>query len=126
MLVVGGYVITYDHLRHLGARRGLVIEGGNASILNRDLRRKGIRSIHILPVDCPRRTPTTPGVPRILIASRRRDDYLVHLADCKPFIKNKDDLKVKQWLEINGIPNAPFMAIPDPFGTYNEYGEDYD
>lgn len=126
MLVLGGYLLTYDQLRTVGLRRGLVIEGGNASILNRDFRQKGIKSIYAWPVSHPRRTPTTPGVPNILICSRRRDDHLVHLADCEPFIENEDDLKVKRWLEIHGITNAPFTAVPDPHMKYNEYGADYD
>ena len=126
MLVIGGYLITYDQLRHIGLRRGLDIEGGNASILNRDFRHKGIRSIYAYPVDHPRRTPTRAGVPGILIATRKRDDHLVHLADCEPFVENGDDQKVKLWLKINGIKDAPFVAVPDPLGKYNEYGEDYD
>jgi hypothetical protein len=65
-------------------------------------------------------------VPRILICCRRRDDHLVHLADCEPFEENEDDLKVKRWLQINGITNAPFVAVPDPLMKYNEYGADYD
>jgi hypothetical protein len=70
MLVVGGFLITYDQLRQIGLRRGLDIQNGNASLLNRDFRLKGIKSIYALPVDYPRRTPFTAGVPGILIASR--------------------------------------------------------
>jgi hypothetical protein len=45
--------------------------------------------------------------------------------DCEPFIENGDDQKVKQLLKINGIKNAPFVAVPDPLRRSNEYGEDY-
>ena len=126
MLVIGGYLITYDQLRHIGLRRGLVMENGNPSPLNNDWRRKGIESVFAWPVSYPLSTETTPGVPGILIVSRRRDDHLVHLADCQPFEVNEEDLKVKRWLEINGIMGAPFVAIPDPLGKYNEWGYDYD
>ena len=33
-------------------------------------------------------------------------------------------MKVKQWLAINGIFDAPFVAVPDPLGKYNEYSHD--
>ena len=69
----------------------------------------------------------TEGVLGILICTRRRDDHLVHLADCKPFEENKDDLKVKKWLENHGIKDVPFVAVPDPLMKYNENGtNDYD
>ncbi|GBE87540.1 hypothetical protein BKA93DRAFT_878747 [Sparassis latifolia] len=126
MLIVGGYLITLAQLAQIGARRGLTIENGEAHILNRDLRRKGYESIFALPVDWPRRTETTRGRTMILIASRRRDDYLIHLADCVPFEENEDDLKVKGWLAFNGITDAPFTTIPDPLCKYNENGYDQD
>lgn len=126
MLVVGGYLITYEQLRVIGARRGLVIEGGNASILNQDWREKGILSVYALPVDYPRSTPTTPGSPHVLICTRKRDDHLVHLADCKPFVENEEDNMAKEFLRRNGITNAPFVAVPDPLYKYNEYGVDCD
>ena len=65
-------------------------------------------------------------VPRILICTRTRNDYLVRFADCKPFEVNEDDLKVKQWLENHGIKDVPFVAVPDPFLKYDENGTDYD
>jgi hypothetical protein len=65
-----------------GHRRGLVID--KAYKLNNDLQSKGIHSIYAWLVDYPRSTPTTPGVAGVLIATRKRNDYLVHLADRKP------------------------------------------
>ena len=126
MLIIGGYLLTYDQLYQLGLRRGLVIEGGKAHILNNDFRDRGIEFIYAWPVSHPRSTPTTKGVPGILICTRRRDDHLVHLADCKPFETNEDDLKVKKWLEHHGLNDVPFVAVPDPLLKYNEYGADYD
>jgi hypothetical protein len=112
----GGYLLTYDQLYQLGLRRGLVIEGGKAHILNRDFREKGIES-----------SITTKGVQGILICTRRRDDRLVRLADCQPFETNEDDLKTKKWLENHGIKDVPFVAVPDPnLKYYNEYGTDCD
>lgn len=125
MLVIGGYLLTYDQLYQLGLRRGLVIENGNSYILNRDLLEKGIESIYAWPVCHPRGGPVE--VPRILICTRRRDDgHLIRLADCKPFEVNEDDLKVKEWLEYHGIMDVPFVAVPDPHLKYNEYGSDRD
>jgi hypothetical protein len=121
MLVIGGYLLTYDQLHQLGLRRRLVIEGGRVHILNKNLRERGIKSIYGWPVAYPRATPTTEGVPGILICTRRRDDYLECLADCKPFEINEDDLKVKKWLEIHGLKNVPFVAVPDPNFKYDEY-----
>ena len=46
MLILGGYLFTYDQLYQLGLRRGLVIEGGKSHILYRDFREKGIDSIY--------------------------------------------------------------------------------
>ena len=123
MLVIGGYLLTYDQLYQLGLRRGLVIEGGKAHILNRDFLEKGIKFIYAWPVCHPR---TTVEVPGILICTRRRDDHLVRLADCKPFEINEDDLKVKKWLENHGIRDVPFVAVPDPLLKYDENGADYD
>ena len=65
-------------------------------------------------------------VPRTLICTRRRDDNLERLADCKPFEENDDDLKVKKWLENHGIKDVPFVAVPDPNLKYNENGRIYD
>lgn len=124
MLVIGGYLLTYDQLYQLGLRRGLEIKDGKSHILNRDFRERGITFIYAWPVSHPRGTPTTPEVPGTLICTRRRDDYLVHLADCKPFEPNEDDLKVKKWLEIHGLKDLPFIAVPDPLFKYNEYGTD--
>jgi hypothetical protein len=121
MLVIGGYLLTFDQLYQLGLQRGLVIEGGRVHLLNNNLEDKGIKSIYGWPVAYPRATPTTRGVPGILICTRRRDDYLKCLADCKPFDENEDDLKAKKWLEIHGIRNVPFVAVPDPNFKYNEY-----
>ena len=123
MLVVGGFLLTYDQLHQLGRRRGLQIEGGKAHILNNHSLERGIHCIHALPVCHPR---TTVEVPRILICTRRRDDHIVRLADCKPFEINEDDLKVEKWLEHNGIMGAPFVAVPDPFLKYDENGNDCD
>src|SRR5882672_7167865 len=97
MLILGGYILTYEQLYQLGLRRGLVIENGKAAILNRNLRDKGVKAIYAWPVSHSRGTPTKQGTPRILICSRRRDDHLVRLADCQPFEVNDDDLLVKQW-----------------------------
>ena len=124
MLVLGGYLLTYDQLTQIGRRRGLEIGPGKAHILNNHLFERGVESICAFPVAYPRPTPTTEGVPGILICTRRRDDHLVHLADCKPFEVDEDDLKVKLWLEINGIKDAPFVAVPDPLFKYDEYGTD--
>ena len=125
MFVIGGYLLTYDQLYQLGLRRGLVIEDGRAYILNRHFLEKGIKFIFAWPVSHPRATPTTEEVPGILICTRRRDDHLVRLADCKPFEENEDDLKVKKWLENHGLKDIPFVAVPDPLMKYNEYGVDY-
>jgi len=95
MLVVGGYLITYDQLTHIGTRRGPSLDEGKSYLLNADLRRKGISSIWVLPVDYPRSTLTTPGVPHILIATCKRDDFLTNLEDCKPFVENEEDRKAK-------------------------------
>ena len=65
-------------------------------------------------------------MPGTLICTRRRDDYLEHLADCKPFEENEDDLKVKKWLENHGLKDLPFVAVPDPLMKFNEYGTDDD
>ena len=124
MLILGGYLLTYDQLYQLGLRRGLVIEGGKSHILNRDFREKGIDSIYAWPVCHPRTEPVE--VPRTLICTRRRDDHLERLADCKPFEENDDDLKVKKWLENHGIKDVPFVAVPDPNLKYNENGRIYD
>ena len=126
MLIIGGYLLTYDQLYQLGLRRGLVIKDGESYVLNRDFHEKGIQSIYAWPVSHPRGSPTTEDVPGILICTRRRDDYLVRLADCKPFEANEDDLKVKQWLENHGLKDIPFVAVPDPLMKFNEYGFDYD
>jgi hypothetical protein len=126
MLVLGGYLLTFDQLYQLGLRRGLVIEGGRASILNRNFHEKGITAIYAWPVSHPRGTSTTKGAPHILICSRKRDDNLIRLADCQPFELNEDDLKVKKWLENHGIMDVPFVAVPDPLMQYNEHGRDYD
>ena len=127
MLIIGGYLLTYDQLYQLGLRRGLVIENGKSHILNRDFREKGIKFIYAWPVSHPRSTPTTEGVPGTLICTRRKDDHLERLADCKPFDKeNEDDLKVKKWLEYHGLKNVPFVAVPDPLLKFNEYGTDSD
>ncbi|GBE87553.1 hypothetical protein SCP_1102300 [Sparassis crispa] len=126
MFIVGGYLITYAQLAQIGERRGISIPDGEADILNRSLREKGYESIFALPVDWPRRTETTRGRPMILIASRKRHDYLIHLADCVPFEENEDDLKVKGWLAFNGITDAPFTTIPDPLCKYNENGYEMD
>ena len=69
MFIIGGYFLTYDQLHQLGLRRGLVIEGGKAHILNRDLLEKGIMFIFAWPVFHPRGTPT-PGEDGILICTR--------------------------------------------------------
>ena len=42
MLAFGGYLLNYDQLKQLGHRRGLVIEHGEAYILNRDFGQRGI------------------------------------------------------------------------------------
>jgi hypothetical protein len=63
MLVVSGYLITYEQLSQIGRRRGLAIQDGDASILNADFRRKGIGYIYALPVDYPRSTLANPGIP---------------------------------------------------------------
>jgi hypothetical protein len=126
MLIIGGYLLTFDELHQLGLRRGLVIEGGKTSILNRDFREKGIKSIYAWPVSHPRGTPTTPGTPRILICTRKRDDHLVRLGDCQPFQVNEEDLKVKRWLGNHGITDVPFVAVPDPLMKYDEHGSIYD
>ena len=126
MFIIGGYLLTFDQLYQLGLRRGLVIEGGKAHILNSDFFEKGIKSIFAWPVSHPRATLTTKGVPGVLICTRRRDDHLVRLADCKPFEENEDDLKVKKWLEIHGLKDIPFVAVPDPHMKYDENGIDYD
>jgi hypothetical protein len=102
------------------------MESGDAYLLNRDLRQKGITSIHAFPVDYPRRTRSTPGVPMILIATRTRNEHLIRLAECKPFVEDSEDLRAKKWLEINGVMNPSFVAVPDPLGKYDEYGTDYD
>ena len=122
MLVVGGYLLNHDQLYQLGHRRGLIIKNGDAYILNRDFMKRGIEFIYALPVAYPRPTPTTEGVGGTLICTQRRDEYLEHLADCKPFEINEDDLKVKKWLEIHGIKDAPFVAVPDPLFKYDENG----
>ena len=126
MLIIGGYLLTYNQLYQLGLRRGLVIENGEAHILNNDFEKKGIKFIYAWPVAYPRATPTTEGVPGILICTRRRDDHLERLADCKPFEVNEDDLKVKKWLENHGIKDVPFVAVPDPLFKYDEFGSAYD
>lgn len=126
MLILGGYLLTYEQLYELGLQRGLVIENGKAAILNRNLREKGVKAIYAWPVSYPRGTPTKQGTPRILICSRRRDDHLVRLADCQPFEVNDDDLLVKQWLENHGIRDVPFVAVPDPLMQYDENGTDVD
>jgi hypothetical protein len=120
MLVIGGYFITYEQLAHIGRRRGLVIEDGRTYILNQDLHRKGIHSIYAWPVDY----PSGPSFPGVLICTRKRLDHLVRLADCQPFVEDERDLKVKLWLEINEITDAPFVAVPDPLYKYNEDGCD--
>jgi hypothetical protein len=124
LLVYGGYFITFDQIHDLGQRRGLNLKNGDPTPLNDQLTAKGITSISGCPGSYPRPTLTKDGGLGILICCRRRFDSLVHLADCKPFEENEDDLKVKWWLEINGIKNAPFVAVPDPFGEYSEYGMD--
>ena len=126
MLILGGYLLTYEQLYELGLQRGLVIENGKAAILNRNLREKGVKAIYAWPVSHPRGTPTKQGTPRILICSRRLDDHLVRLADCQPFEVNDDDLLVKQWLENHGIRDVPFVAVPDPLMQYDENGTDVD
>ena len=122
MLIIGGYLLTYDQLYQLGRRRGLIIEDGRSHILNRDFREKGIKFICAWPVSHPRGTPTTEGVAGTLICTRRKDDHLERLADCKPFEENEDDLKVKKWLEYHGLKDIPFVAVPDPLFKYNENG----
>jgi hypothetical protein len=126
MLVVGGYLITYKQFGLIGQRRGIDTENGKVSVLNNDLRRKGITSVYALPVEYPRSTPSVVGESKILICTNRRLDYLVSLSECKPFVEGEDDRRAKKWLELNGIQDAPFVAVPDPLGQYNEYGEDYD
>ena len=113
-------------LKQLGHRRVLVIEHGEAYILNRDFGQRGIDFIFAWPVSHPRPTPTTKGVPGTLIITRRGDQDLEHLADCKPFEANEDDLKVKKWLENHGLKDVPFVAVPDPLYKYDEYGTDCD
>jgi len=122
MLVIGGYFITYEQLRQIGRQRGLDIGHGQTYILNDDLRRKGIQSIYAWPVN----HPSDPNQPGVLICIQKRDDYLVHLKDCKPFVEGERDMKVRNWLQNNGIQNAPFVAVPDPLNQYNESGRDYD
>ena len=124
MLIIGGYLLTYEQLHQLGLRRGLVIEDGQSHILNRDFRERGITFIYAWPVSHPRGGPVE--VPRILICTRRKDDHLERLADCKPFDENEDDLKVKKWLENHGLMDIPFVAVPDPLLKFNENGSVYD
>ena len=124
MLIIGGYLLTYEQLHQLGLRRGLVIEDGQSHILNRDFRERGITFIYAWPVAHPRGGPVE--VPRILICTRRKDDHLERLADCKPFDENEDDLKVKKWLENHGLMDIPFVAVPDPLLKFNENGSVYD
>jgi hypothetical protein len=126
MLVLGGYLLTFDQLYQLGLRRGLVIEGGRASILNRNFHEKGITAIYAWPISHPWGTCTTKGAPHILICSCKPDDNLIRLADCQPFELNEDDLKVKKWLENHGIMDVLFVAVPDPLMQYNKHGRDYD
>ena len=126
MLIIGGYLLTYDQLYQLGLRRGLIIKDGDAHILNNDFLQKGIEFIYAWPVSYPRGTPTTEGVPGILICTRRRDDYLERLADCKPFEENEDDLKVKKWVGNHGLKDIPFVTVPDPLFKFNENGSVYD
>ena len=114
MLVVGGYLITYDQLTHIGTRRGLDLGEQKSHLLNADLRRKGISSIWVLPVDYPRRSLTTPGVPGILIATCKRDEHLTNLEDSKPFVEDEEDRKAKLSLKINEIHSAPFLAVSEP------------
>ena len=126
MLILGRYILTYEQLHQLGLQRGLVIKNGNAAILNRNLREKGVKAIYAWPVSHPRGMPTIQGMPHILICSCRRDDHLVRLADCQPFEVNDDDLLVKRWLENHGIKDVPFVAVPDPLMQYDENGTDVD
>jgi hypothetical protein len=126
MLILGGYLLTFDQLYQLGLRRGLVIEGGRASILNRNFHEKGITAIYAWPISHPWGTCTTKGAPHILICSHKPDDNLIRLADCQPFKLNEDDLKVKKWLENHGIMDVLFVAVPDPLMQYNKHGRDYD
>ena len=128
MLVVGGYLLTYDHLTTIGRRRGLPLENGGTWRLNRDLQQKGIASIRAIAVDYPRATLSTPGVPMVLIAtcSRNEAPNPVRLEACNPFPERPEELQVKKWLEINGVRDVPFVAVPDPLGKYDEYGTDYD
>ena len=126
MLVIGGYLLTFDQLTQLGRRRGLDIPPGMAHVLNSDFRRKGITSIYAWPVAYQRGGPTIEGTEGILICTRRRDDHLVRLADCQPFEPNEDDLKVKRWLGNHGFPDLPFVAVPDPLMKYDENGTDCD
>ena len=123
MLVLGGYLLTYDELHQMGLRRGLVIEGGGSHILNRDLHQKGIKCVYAWPVCYP---PGPLEMPRTLICTRKRDDSLRRLADCKPFEESAFDLMVKKWLENHGIKDVPFVAVPDPHMKYNEDGCDDD
>jgi hypothetical protein len=39
---------------------------------------------------------------------------------------NRDDMKVKKWLENHGIKDVPFVVVPDPLMQYSENGADYD
>jgi len=39
---------------------------------------------------------------------------------------NKDDLKVKKWLENHRIKDVPFVTVPDPNFKYDGYGTDWD
>ena len=72
MLILGGYLLlTYEQLRQLGQRRGLIIEEGEAYILNDDFERRNISFIYAWPFAYPRPTPTAKGVPGTLICTHR-------------------------------------------------------
>ena len=123
MLILGGYLLTFDQLYQLGLRHGLVIEGGRASILNRNFHEKGITAIYAWPISHPWGTCTTKGAPHILICSHKPDDNLIRLADCQPFKLNEDDLKVKKWLCYeHGLSAANSVLNHGPTRTHRSHG----
>lgn len=126
MLVLGGYLITVEQLIAIGKRRGLDIESAShCYMLNKSLESKGIYSVYAIPVFHPRGMPNEPGQDWIVITSESKHIDVIHPMYVEPFEDPGEESKVYRWLKFNGIEDAKWATVVDPYFdfAFNENGE---
>ncbi|KAH7921328.1 hypothetical protein BV22DRAFT_737217 [Leucogyrophana mollusca] len=128
--IIGGYLITFEHLEAFCARRHLDITGDISDQvynLRKYLRGRSIPFPVPTIVNYPRPTPVLKEKSKLFVLMVTRERYEGEqsplLDDFAPFEENDEDKNIKAWLEHNGIKDVPFVTIVDPGLTIGEYIE---